>query len=196
MTEETIERAPKILGTMLDYLGLDASVKAEDKNGVIMLTVFSEDAGRIIGKKGIALHSLQLLVNRVVSKGDKDSPRVLIDVDGYRRPERSSRREGGESVERGADRDRRGPRRRNDDRRREPQEHSSSPDKDEQIRQKALDAAKEVKRWGEPVTLPPMNAKDRRIVHLALEDNTEISAESVSGENGNENFKSIVLTLK
>ena len=92
MIEETLEKAPKILGTMLDYLGLDASVKSEERNGNIALTVFSEDAGRIIGRKGLALQSLQLLLNRIISKGNKDCPRIFIDVDGYKRPERSSRR--------------------------------------------------------------------------------------------------------
>ena len=83
MMEETMERAPKTLGTMLDYLGLDASVKAEEKNGNVMLTVFSEDAGRIIGRKGIALHSLQLLLNRVISKGNRECPRKHKFIDSY-----------------------------------------------------------------------------------------------------------------
>ena len=226
MAEETIERAPKVLGTMLDYLGLEASVKAQEKNGAIILTVYSEDAGRIIGKKGIALHSLQLLLNRVMSKGDKESPRIMIDVDGYRKAGRGPRRErseseggesersegieGGERSDRGDRRDRRERRGRGDhDRRRTRhspegrerspegsyQSSSSSQDKEEQIKQKALDAAKEVKRWGEPVTLPPMSPRDRRIVHLALEGNPDITSESLGADDGNDTFKSIVLKL-
>jgi predicted RNA-binding protein Jag len=59
-----------------------------------------------------------------------------------------------------------------------------------------LDAAKEVKRWGEPSTLPPMSGRDRRIVHLALEGDAEIVTESVVAENGNDRFKSIIISLK
>jgi spoIIIJ-associated protein len=99
--EETLEKAPKVLGTMLDYLGLEASVKSEERNGNIHLTVFSEEAGRIIGRKGQALQSLQLLLNRIISKGKVKAPRLFIDVDGYKKPERGSyggERGGGERT--------------------------------------------------------------------------------------------------
>ena len=64
--------------------------------------------------------------------------------------------------------------------------------KDEQLRQQALDSAKEVRRWGEPVTLPQMNSHDRRIIHITLENETDLTTESV----GDGNFKSVVITLK
>lgn len=182
MMEETMEKAPKTLGTMLDYLGLDASVKSEEKNGNIVLTVFSEDAGRIIGRKGIALQSLQLLLNRVISKGNRECPRIMIDVDGYRKPDRRERRGGPRNNDERGDRgERRG---------------SSNPEREEQIRQQALDAAKEVKRWGESVTLPPMNGKDRRIIHLTLEGDDEITTESITPDDERGNYKSIVVSVK
>lgn len=183
--EELLERAPKTLGTMLDYLGLEASVKSEEKNGNIVLTVYSEDAGRIIGRKGFALQSLQLLLNRIISKGDKNSPRIFIDVDGYKKPERRPRRNSGDKRDsrRGG-----GPR--------EGGDREASPEREEQIRKQAMDAAKEVKRWGDPVTLPPMNGRDRRIVHVTLEGDEEIITESVAPENENSRYKSIVVSLK
>ena len=60
------------------------------------------------------------------------------------------------------------------------------------LRQQALDSAKEVKRWGDPVTLPPMNAHDRRIIHVTLQDDPEISTES-EGEGAR---KKVVISLK
>lgn len=195
MIEETMEKAPKTLGTMLDYLGLDASVKSEERNGNIVLTVFSEDAGRIIGRKGIALQSLQLLLNRVISKGNRECPRIMIDVDGYRKPERRERRGRSEDDEdRGNRRDDRGDRR--DDRGDRGDRGGLSAEKEEQIRQQALDAAKEVKRWGESVTLPPMNGKDRRIIHLTLEEDDEIVTESITPEGENGTYKSIIVSVK
>ena len=180
MIEETLKKAPKTLGTMLDYLGLDASVKSEEKNGNIVLTVFSEDAGRIIGRKGMALNSLQLLLNRVVSKGNQDAPRILIDVDGYRKPERKNRR----------------PRRDDSDRKGGHKSRESNSEHDERITKQALDAAKEVKRWGDSITLPPMNAKDRRIVHVALEKEPDLVTESIVPEGEKGNYKSIVISVK
>jgi spoIIIJ-associated protein len=44
----------------------------------------------------------------------------------------------------------------------------------------AQDAAKDVKRRGKPVTLEPMHAADRRIVHLAVKDDPEIETTSVN----------------
>jgi spoIIIJ-associated protein len=180
MLEETLEKAPKTLGTMLDYLGLDAKVKSEEKNGNVVLTVFSEDAGRIIGRKGMALNSLQLLLNRVVSKGNQEAPRIMIDVDGYRKPERKNRR----------------PRRDDDGRKGGEKSRESTSEHEARITQQALDAAKEVKRWGDTTTLTPMNAKDRRIVHLALEKEPDLVTESITPEGEKGNYKSIVISIK
>ena len=191
--EETLEKAPKVLGTMLDYLGLDASVKSEERNGNVHLTVFSEDAGRIIGRKGQALQSLQLLLNRIISKGKVKSPRLFIDVDGYKKPERRSYDDDRQPRERDSRETRSDDSR---DRRRTDEQREDPVAREERIRQQALDAAKEVKRWGEPATMPPMSGRDRRFAHLALEDDEEIITESVTPPNGNERYKSIVITLK
>ena len=180
MMEEILEKAPKTLGTMLDYLGLDASVKSEEKKGNVVLTVYSEDAGRIIGRKGMTLNSLQLLLNRVVSKGNQDAPRIMIDVDGYRKPERKHRR----------------PRNGNEKKEWKGSSRESSGEHEEKIKHQALDAAKEVKRWGDPQTLPAMNAKDRRLVHMALENDNEIKTESITPEGEKGNYKSIIISMK
>jgi spoIIIJ-associated protein len=194
--EETLEKAPMVLGTMLDYLGLDATVKSEERNGNVHLTVFSEDAGRIIGRKGQSLQSLQLLLNRIISKGKVKSPRLFIDVDGYKKPDRRSydddrkpRQDRDAEPTNSQPRSERSAERR-DDRRESPEQ------REERIRQQALDAAKEVKRWGEPTTMPPMSGRDRRFVHLALEEDSEIITESVTSDNGDDRFKSIVISLK
>lgn len=202
--EETLEKAPMVLGTMLDYLGLDASVKSEERNGNVHLTVFSEDAGRIIGRKGQALQSLQLLLNRIISKGKVKSPRLFIDVDGYKKTERRSydgdrqsrdKEKNGDSVERNdAHRNERRDERRDD--RRDSRREENPEAREQRIRQQALDAAKEVKRWGEPVTMPAMSGRDRRFAHLALEEDSEITTESVTPDNGDDRYKSIVISLK
>ena len=66
------------------------------------------------------------------------------------------------------------------------------PEPQEQLEQQALDAAKEVKRWGEPMTLPAMNARDRRIIHVTLQNDPELTTESI-GEGA---FKKVVISLK
>ena len=212
--EEKMKKASTTLATMLDYLGLDANVKAEDRNGRIALIAVSEDAGRIIGRKGQTLDHLQLLVNRMVQRNDTESPRITIDVDGYSKKPREMR---GERDDRGGRDDRRGDGRgRSDDRgdrggeyrgrgrderdsgRRFHEEGAHEQPSDEEhearIRQQAIDAAKEVKRWGESVTLPPMNSHDRRIVHIALKEDTEIKTESAESDESS-SHKSVIVSL-
>ncbi len=192
MEVEVMEKASKTLGTMLDYLGIEASVKAMEKGESVVLTVFSEDAGRIIGRKGMTLQSLQLLLNRIVSRGDRRGPRILIDVDGYQRPgrgaqrgERSFNRDGGSREDRG--RCERAPRGGVD--------RGLTPEKEEQLKVRAMEAAKEAKRWGDPVTLPPMNAAERRIVHLALESDEEVTTESLPPDREGGRLKSVRVVL-
>ncbi len=259
--EEKMQKASTTLATMLDYLGLDATVKAENRDGRIALIAVSEDAGRIIGRKGQTLDQLQLLVNRMVQKHDTESPRISIDVDGYSRnaprerrgdrgergasgagaatpqaaqEDRPAQAQGSDRDDRGGDRggrgdrgdrgprgggrgdrggsrggDRGGDRSRSrdgggrrsfDDRepraeQRESREMVESEAEHEQrIRQQALDAAKEVKRWGDSVSLPPMNSHDRRIVHLTLKDDPEINNESHESDTS-ANLKSVSITL-
>ena len=188
VTEEMLEKAKKILTVMLDYLALDGTVKAEGKIGKINLLIASDDAGRIIGRKGQSLESLQILVNRIMQKGEEPCPKIYIDIDGYSPSSKRNDRRDGERRPMRA--------RRSAVRTFEEHGDSSHPrfdsDKDEQLRQQALDSAKEVRRWGEPVTLPQMNSHDRRIIHITLENEADLSTESV----GEGNFKSVVITLK
>lgn len=206
VTDEMLEKTRTTLATMLDYLGLDGTVKAEARTSKINLLVASDDAGRIIGRKGQSLESLQVLLNRMMQKGDIPFPKIYIDIDGYSSSsKRGEKRDGDRREDRRDDRRERGPR---GDRRpprgpRREQGEFQSPrqdeggdeefsEKDTQLRQQALDSSKEVRRWGEPVTLPPMNAHDRRIIHITLENETDIQTESL----GDGNFKSVKITLK
>ena len=189
VTDEMLEKSKKILATMLDYLALDGTVKAEGKPGKINLLIASDDAGRIIGRKGQSLESLQTLVNRIMQKGDEPCPKIYIDIDGYSSSsKRGEKRDGERRNFRGG---RRGERHFSREERDEQNPRFDS-DKDEHLRQQALDSAKEVRRWGEQVTLPPMNSHDRRIIPLTLEKETDLVTESV----GDGNFKSVVISLK
>ena len=170
--EEQKEKAVKTLGMMLDYLGFEATVRGEEKNERIAIKINSEEAGRIIGKNGTTLDNMQYLLNLVMYNNDKEFPRIVLDIDGYskNRERKNDRRE----------RSGRGERRNN----------SGIPE--EALRQQALDAGKEVKRWGESVTLPLMNPHDRRIIHMTLKDDAELTTES----EGEGTMKKVVISLK
>ncbi|MDD5698703.1 MAG: KH domain-containing protein [Victivallaceae bacterium] len=173
--EQQQEKAFRTLATMLDYLGLNAMLKTTMKGSNVVIRITSDEAGRIIGRKGQTLENLQLLLNRMLFNGDKTFPRVLLDIDGYMRSDmrpggREGKREGGAdgSHERGSGID------------------------EDQLRAQALDAAKEVKRWGEPVVLKAMNSHDRRIIHITLEGDPELETCS-EGEGA---LKKVIISLK
>ena len=206
VTQEMLDDARTKLAMMLDFLGLEAEVRSEAGNNKINLIVSSSDAGRIIGRKGQSLENLQFLLNRMMQKNDVNYPKVYVDIDGYssgtkraandrsersergeRNDRRNNRREGG----RGERRDRGGKGERRNGGRRE-RGGDGFDMHDENLRMLALDSAKEVRRWGDPKTLPAMNAHDRRIIHVTLEKEADITTDSV----GEEPNKSVVISLK
>ena len=176
--DEYKSQITRILTTMFDYLSLEGSFTVEERGQKIGVKIASEDAGRIIGRKGQTLDSLQLILNRILFKQDENCPHVMLDIDGYAGGERDRRNGSGEAN--GKEGSRR-PRR----------EHGSSHASSEQLVQQARDAAMEVKRWGEPVKLPEMNAHDRRIIHVTLKDDPEVTTESI-GEGA---MKKVVVSL-
>ncbi|MBQ9771350.1 MAG: KH domain-containing protein [Lentisphaeria bacterium] len=191
VTQEMLDETAKCLGVMLDYLCLNATVRSEKRNSRIHLIVTSSDAGRIIGRKGQSLESLQLLLNRMMQKDDVNYPKINIDIDGYPakdgaegKPRRAAKGEREDRPQRKERRDRH--------ERRGNRSGEGNSEKEENLRRCALNAAKEVRRWSEPVTLPPMNAHDRRIIHITLENEPDLATES----NGEGAMKSVVISLK
>ena len=173
------EQISRILNTMFDFLSLEGTLTIEERGQKIGVKIASEDAGRIIGRKGQTLDSLQLILNRILFKQDEECPHVMLDIDGYANGERERRSAGEEGGRREFNRR---PRR----------EHGgASHVSNEQLEQQARDAAIEVKRWGEPVKLPEMNAHDRRIIHVTLKDDPEVTTESI-GEGA---MKKVVISL-
>lgn len=180
--EEMVKKTVTTLATILDYLGLKAEVTAEERNGRIFVRAKSEDAGRIIGKRGQTLDNLQFLLNRMMLRFDTKFPRIAIDVDGYDDDKNEYRKISS--------------RRRNErehTRRKNEREQDRDPNRDENLKQQAMDASKEVKRWGDPVTLPPMNSHERRVIHSTLKNDPEIITESI--ETDNPKLKRVVVKL-
>lgn len=206
VTQEMLDDARTKLAMMLDFLGLEAEVRSEAGNNKINLIVSSSDAGRIIGRKGQSLENLQFLLNRMMQKNDVNYPKVYVDIDGYSSGTKRAANDRGERPERGERNDRRNNRReggrgeRRDRGGKGERRNGGRRDRggdgfdmhDENLRMLALDSAKEVRRWGDPKTLPAMNAHDRRIIHVTLEKEADITTDSV----GEEPNKSVVISLK
>lgn len=195
--EEQKDKATRTLMTMLDFLGLEATLRVEERGNRLGIKISSPEAGRIIGRKGQSLESLQTLLDRILFRGEESGPRVMLDIDGYAQGNsRSGEGREGEGEGEGRPRrqlfrdrdDRRGGRRREGGRGGEGRSDMT----EEDLRALALDKAKEVKKWGESVTLSEMNAHDRRIIHVTLQDDEELTTRS----EGEGSMKKVVISLK
>ena len=75
--KETLE---KILGS----LGFPAVVEEHRLEAGLLLDVKTDDAGRLIGRQGQTLADLQYITNRLLFQQDPSSPKVTVEVGGYR----------------------------------------------------------------------------------------------------------------
>ncbi len=72
------------LERMLDTLGFKATVEEHKLEEGVLLDVKTDDSGRLIGRQGQTLADLQYLTNRMLFQQDPSTPKVLVDVSGYR----------------------------------------------------------------------------------------------------------------
>jgi spoIIIJ-associated protein len=76
---------PKVkLLELLNTLGFEATLEEGEFEGSLMLNILSDDAGRLIGRKGQTLAALQFVLNRILFKDDDHAQKVTLDVGGYR----------------------------------------------------------------------------------------------------------------
>jgi spoIIIJ-associated protein len=84
-TTSTGEGAQAVLENILRLMGFEAKVQpSELPEGGTLFQIESADSSRIIGREGQGLEALQLLVNRMVSRGDPNAVRYMVDAERYR----------------------------------------------------------------------------------------------------------------
>jgi spoIIIJ-associated protein len=98
--------------------------------------------GLLIGRRGETLHSLQFLLNLMVSRRMQKWPQMIVDVGNYRQRRRDS------------------------------------------LEGLARRMAERVQQSGRPITLEPMAAYERRIVHLALREDATVYTQSTGEGEG------------
>ena len=79
------EEAKAVVQEILDKMGFITlvSVKTQEED-TISLEIKGEDMGRIIGRAGSSIDSLQYLATLILSKKHAKRVRVLVDAEGYR----------------------------------------------------------------------------------------------------------------
>lgn len=91
--EDIIETAKKVLGTLLDLMGISASIVQSAESPIvagvedtqsIALNIEGEDLGILIGHRGQTLVSLQYIVRLIVGNQTSARPPLTVDVEGYK----------------------------------------------------------------------------------------------------------------
>ena len=72
------------LEELLQHLGFPASIEEHHLDDGLLLDVKTDDSGRLIGRQGQTLSDLQYLVNRLLFQQDTATPKVTVDIGGYR----------------------------------------------------------------------------------------------------------------
>ncbi|MCD6560139.1 MAG: Jag N-terminal domain-containing protein [Deltaproteobacteria bacterium] len=84
--ENAIIIAEDILNKILELIPMEnATVNAEQQNGVITMNIVGDKSGLLIGKKGKTLDALQFIVNRIVNKKLEKNIQVVVDSENYRK---------------------------------------------------------------------------------------------------------------
>ena len=78
------EEPVDILEDLLGLLGIEATVEVLDQGKTPVLNIHSSESNQLIGSDGRTLNDLQYILNRMVYETSPDSPKVVVDVDGYR----------------------------------------------------------------------------------------------------------------
>jgi len=72
------------LTQLLELLGFPAEVEEHSLEDGVLLEVKTEESGRLIGRQGQTLSDLQYVLNRLLFQQDKEAPKAMVDVAGYR----------------------------------------------------------------------------------------------------------------
>ena len=145
------DAAIRSIKDILSYFGETGSSidEYDGDNGELILDINGGDLAVLIGRHGLTLDALQMVVSSLLSSTLGFHYPIVVDIEGYK-----SRRKN-------------------------------------KVQSLARSAAARAKKQHGSVSLPPMNAYERRLVHLALVDDDSV----VTHSEGEEPMRHVVVTL-
>ena len=88
------EAIEEFVRRMIGHLGWDLAVRVEDVEGeTVKVDLSGEDRDIVLCNRAEVLESIQYLLNRSFGRENRESPRVLVDCDGYRARKEAELRE-------------------------------------------------------------------------------------------------------
>jgi spoIIIJ-associated protein len=82
--------ARETLENMLGHLGFAFTLEEEKRGEDQVLHVRMQNPARLIGREGEVLDDLQFLLNRMLARGEEPPPRVIVDVENFRREQEAA----------------------------------------------------------------------------------------------------------
>lgn len=129
--------AKRLTLELLQRMGVEPEVEGFLKEGELWIEVKSDQGEILIGRRGRTLDSLHFLINRMINKELKESVRLVLDINDYKKKRVDS------------------------------------------LRKMAMRLGESAKRTGKEITIGPFNAKERRVIHIALQGNPSLKTESL-----------------
>lgn len=151
-----------VLENILGLLALEGSFETVEGTDEVLVTIETDDAGRLIGNRGETIDALQLLVNQIVNKQSKQSLLVTKSQSKQSLPSPTGERKDNEQFKRVVI-----------------DVGSWRKHKEEELETKARRLVDEVLGSGKEVELDSMPAWQRRIIHLVVEGIEGVTSESV-----------------
>lgn len=81
---ECLDEAKKVLGDILNRMGISCTLEGTSKDNEISLNILSDKGGLIIGKRGETVDALQHIVSKILNKGGQEKLGILLDAEKYR----------------------------------------------------------------------------------------------------------------
>lgn len=134
------ESVNKFLGEFLNKISSNIEYKVEETEEYVNVIISGEDASKLIGYRGEALNSLQVILTTIANKGQETGAKVILDIENYKDTRKKTLEELSEKIE------------------------------------------KTVTKTGKSITLEPMTAYERKIIHTKLQDSKTVRTYSI-GEN-------------
>ena len=78
------ERARHIVNDLLEHMKVPAEVSARAGRDFLTVEIHTERGSILIGRRGQTLDAIQHIVNRMVSRNERNIPMILVDVENYR----------------------------------------------------------------------------------------------------------------
>jgi spoIIIJ-associated protein len=82
--KEEKEKITGLVSELLNRIGIKAGVKVAEKEETIEINIEGENLGILIGRHGVTLRTIQLIISMMVGKQLGEWQQVAVDVNGWR----------------------------------------------------------------------------------------------------------------